>query len=1118
MIIKNLNNIICKSDKIKLVLKNLDDYKSININKIYGSVRSFLVSCVFTELKQSVVFIVPEEEEAEIMRDDLDEIIGNDVVSYLPDQKDRPYETIIIDSLRKSVYLNAIEKIATGDNRVVIVTAAALSKKIITHEKFLSDHISIRVGHTVNFEEFKRRLVNLGFVRENFVEDSGEMSIRGGIIDIFPFSNENPIRIEFFGNEIESIREFDLNSQRSFNKIQSLTIYQQFPEDHGQHNHDHYDSIIRYFNNDTVLFIEDIDHVNKILEDRFQEAVYQYERRKAKDEKIKNPQQLYLDQNSFERDISKFRRVNINPLMVGDTYSINLNTFAQERIGGNFKLLKEYLKDIQNLNQNSPEKSHLNTTFLCDSENQLERIESIMLDHNIPVESINLAVSSLNQGFVFPEVGLAVLTDNQFYGRSGRRVLRKRVFNGLSERQLNSLSHGDFVVHVDHGIGRYIGLKKIAVNNAEKECIMIRYQDNDLLYIPLEKMNRIKKYAAKEGTVPHISKLGTGEWEKLKSRTKKKVKDIARELIQLYAMRKAEEGFAFSNDTPWQAELEAIFEYEDTPDQAKATLEIKQDMEQKRPMDRLVCGDVGYGKTEVAIRAAFKAVNDNKQVAILVPTTILALQHYNTFTERMKNFPVKIEMLSRFRSRAEQKKVIEWLQSGKVDIIIGTHRLLSSDIVFKNLGLLIVDEEQRFGVRHKEKIKGLKTNVDILTMTATPIPRTLNMSLIGVRDMSLINTPPQGRLPIYTEVIPFDTHTIRAAILREFERGGQVFFVHNRVQTIYSMADLLRRLVPEVTFGVAHGQMDSNELERIMWEFAHKKFHCLIATMIIESGLDIPNVNTLIIDRADRFGLAQLYQLRGRVGRANNRAYAYLITPPIKNLTREAIKRLRAIEEFTELGSGFQIAMRDLQIRGAGNILGGEQSGFIVSLGFELYNKILEEAVQEIKSELDGETYADSKAAFEPKVEVEYDSYLPRDYISQDKERVGFYKTLVEINSIDELKDIAEEMVDRFGPLPIEAKNLINIIYIKIYSTRLKLKNVNINRKMFKAQFHDSFLEEDHEFQQQRIAAMVEKSKFPFTYYFTKKNKLGMKLSFDSDVRIKSNVLEFSKYFLQSLI
>jgi transcription-repair coupling factor (superfamily II helicase) len=597
-------------------------------------------------------------------------------------------------------------------------------------------------------------------------------------------------------------------------------------------------------------------------------------------------------------------------------------------------------------------------------------------------------------------------------------------------------------------------------------------------------LDRVQKYSSRDGMAPRVHKLGAPDWERLKKRTKSRIKDIARDLIKLYAARKAQKGLTFPPDTFWQKELEASFIYEDTPDQARAVEEVKHDMENENPMDRLVCGDVGYGKTEVAIRAAFKAVQNSKQVAVLVPTTILAQQHYTTFRERLRKYPVQIEALSRFRSAAEQKKIVEKLKLGEVDVVIGTHRLLSKDVAFKDLGLLVVDEEQRFGVRHKERLKQLRVNVDVLTLSATPIPRTLHMSLLGVRDMSNINTPPKDRLPVHTEIVQFDRDLIRQVILREVHRGGQVFFVHNRVGSIYRMADLLQRVIPEVEFGVAHGQMNEHELEQAIVNFMERKFHVLVATMIIESGIDMPNVNTMVINRADRFGLAQLYQLRGRVGRSHHKAYCYLVIPPIRNLTAEAIKRLETIEQFTELGSGFQIAMRDLEIRGAGNMLGAEQSGFIDSLGFDLYCKILEEAVQEARLE---ELPQEAVAALpekkgECRIELDGDAYLPDDYVEMPAERVAIYRRLAEAKTLSDIEMVQEELIDRFGRLPEAAENLMGLVSLKLLGTKLGLRSLQIAPRQVLGIFSENGHPQKGEPLKQWIGSMVQRAAAPFEF------------------------------------
>jgi len=1112
MIVNKIREIVNHSSTLNKLLKDVTTNKRMIIKGLSGSIRSIVLTSMFENVGSKFLYIANDEEQVEILKDDLEVILGKDKVAFLADQKDRPYESVFRDTLRKGLYQEALEKLINNQVVIVITTANVVSKKLLSHNIYKKQELVIKKGETNDFEIFKSILFDLGFTREPVIESCGEMSIRGGIIDIFPYSREYPLRVEFFGDVIESIREFDITSQRSIRNISQAIIYPQFPENQDSDGNLKFVSLLDYFDNDPLIFLEESKLIAQIVDDNFDDAVHQYNL-KINREELPSPENLYLNWDEIEKELAEYKIIYFDSLTRHQFPVYDFSVIAQQSLRGNFNFLKgkiDALIQNKNFNKTSPD-----IFFLCESNDQIDRLEDIMSDNGIDVEKINYAVCPLNQGFVFPEVNLAVFTDNQFYGRVRRRFQYTRILKGLSFRQLKSLAAGDYVVHVDQGIGRYLGLKRISVNGHERECLTIEYRDGDLLYVPLEKMKRVQKYAAKEGVAPHISKLGGGEWEKLKKRTKKKVKDIARELIRLYANRRTQQAFSFSKDTLWQKELEASFAYDETPDQLQAAKDIKQDMENSKPMDRLVCGDVGYGKTEVALRAAFKAVNDNKQIAILVPTTVLALQHFNTFQERLKDYPIKVEMLSRFRSMAEQKKMLEWLKNGKVDIIIGTHRLLSKDIEFNDLGLIVVDEEQRFGVTHKEKLKQLKINADVLTMTATPIPRTLNMALIGVRDMSLINTPPQGRLPIHTEVIPFDKKLIRIAILKEMERGGQVFFVHNRVRSIYTVADQLKQLVPEVTFAVAHGQMESKHLEKIMWEFASKKYDCLISTMIIESGLDIPNVNTLIINRADRFGLSQLYQLRGRVGRSHQRAYAYLISPPISHLTKEAIKRLRTIEEFTELGSGFQIAMRDLQIRGAGNILGGEQSGFIVSLGFDLYCKILDEAINELKLEQQGKKPLETKTFEETKVDLKVDAYLPQDYIEQSDERVHFYRRLGDIAQQNELLEIEQEMRDRFGVLPGEAKNLIYLIELKILGTQLKLKNVKIDNQEMLIQFHEDVVSEDRELLQKRLVSIVNKAKTPFTFIQDDNQNLGIKMIFEDNI---SDKFEFSINFLQDLL
>ncbi|MEE4312007.1 MAG: transcription-repair coupling factor [candidate division KSB1 bacterium] len=1106
MAIELIKKAIAESEAFEKLLDKVKQRVDVETKGLHGSFRSLMLALLYENLGSSILYVTSDEEHAELIKDDLEVILDPENVSYLPDQRDRPYETVFTDNNRKGYFQESLERIVRDRPSIVITTAQSLSKKIISPNLYKKQQLKIVNGHSYAFEEIKSRLIDLDFSREPMAENCGEMSIRGGIIDVYPFAREHPVRIEFFGDTVESIREFDPETQRSIRKLEQLNLYPQFPEDSDTYNHTGLVSLFDYFDEDTSVILDESRQVVNVIDNKYGEAENAYHTRSSQ-VSIQPPEELYLSRKEIKSRLKQFRTVYCDTVHSTKRPVVQFSVNSQESFRGNFKLLKKQIDEI--CESDDPYNIH----FFCESGGQIERLEDIMSDVGIDTAIISFHVYPLFQGFIFKEGRLAIFTDNQFYGRVRRRFRRKRMLSGLSLRQLNALKAGDYIVHVDHGIGIYSGLKKIKVNNNERECIVLEYRDKDRLYVPLEKMQRVQKYSAKEGSVPQISKLGGMDWEKLKSRTKKKVKDIARELIDIYARRKDSKGFSFSKDTTWQKELEASFAFEDTPDQQNATRDIKRDMENRSPMDRIVCGDVGYGKTEVALRAAFKAVNDNKQVVVLVPTTVLALQHYNTFRERLAQFPVKVEMLSRFRSRAEQKKIVEWIKEKKVDIVIGTHRLLSRDIIFDDLGLIIIDEEQRFGVKHKEKLKKLKVSADILTMTATPIPRTLNMALMGVRDMSLINTPPQGRLPIATDVIPFDKKLIRMAILKEVERGGQIFFVHNRVKSIYAMAGLLRRLIPEVSFAVAHGQMDETELEKIMWDFSEGKYNCLLSTMIIESGLDIPNVNTLIINRADQFGLSQLYQLRGRVGRSNQRAYAYLIVPPIQQLTQGAIKRLRTIEEFTELGSGFQIAMRDLQIRGAGNILGGEQSGFIVSLGYDMYTKIVEDAVEELRNEKLGIQGKSKEDQIEVKVDLNADAYIPDSYVGQPEERVRVYKILAEATRVEAVDDVKHELVDRFGPMPSEAQNLIFMIYLKVVGAQLGLTRITINDDSMNILFDEHIV--DKELINRRVVSIVDKAAGKATFYQSKGNALGLRLDLK---KIKSNSIEYSKNFLQSLL
>lgn len=1113
MILEDIKSIILESPVIKKVFDQVKTEHQIQIKGLAGSLKALFLVLLHEKVKRPVIYISSDSEQEEIVRDDLEVMMENDSVIYVPKMSDVSFRGLDLDAAKKGQLLLSLEQLVEGITNIVIIPSKNLYHKIPSSKWIKQQSLKFEIGKEYHFDEIKENLVDMGFNRESIVEEWGEMSIRGGIIDVYPFSSDYPYRIEFFGNIIESIRVFDPKNQRSIDRVGELTIYPQISGEQNNFKEIPFESLLNFFQHDSIIFFDEPELIKKEYEE-YHNFLHKQEFLNDDSESEIGELERFVLWKDLLKQTEKFQSISHNSFTGSkNEKQIDFSSQPQESLKGNIKLLKKKMDlFIRSLGE-----SDQKIFFLCGSSDQAERITDIFEEEKINLNNLIIKDLAINQGFVFSDVGLAIFTDNQFYGRSMRWRKRKKLPKGLTINELSSLKSGDFVVHVDHGIGQYQGLKKITVQKNERECLSVSYRDGDMLYVPLERMNRIQKYSAKEGVVPSLSKLGSKEWDKLKKKTKKRIKDIANDLIALYANRKAQYGFTFSKDTLWQKELEASFEFEDTPDQKKATEEIKVDMESRSPMDRLVCGDVGYGKTEVALRAAFKAVENGKQVAVLVPTTILALQHYSSFKSRLKNYPIKIEMLSRFRTNSEQKIIVEWLKQGKVDIVIGTHRLLSNDIGFKDLGLLVIDEEHRFGVRNKERMKKLQVNVDVLSMSATPIPRTLNMAMLGIRDMSLIATPPRDRRPIHTEIIQFDKEIIRSAILKEIERGGQVFFVHNRVQSIEAVADMVRRIVPEVSVAVAHGQMDEKQLEKVMWNFAAEKFQCLVSTMIIESGLDIPNVNTMIINRADRFGLSQLYQLRGRVGRSNQLAYAYLLVPPFKYLKRDALKRLRTIEEFTDLGAGLNIAMRDLEIRGAGNILGSEQSGHIVALGYELYTKIIGEAVEELKLEREGKQIPETKKTEETKVEFNYDAYLPDDYIDQAEIKVDIYRRMAMETDLKAIDDIEEELIDRFGKSPEPVKYLIYFIKLKLIGNSIGFKLIKITKKALIAYFFDSFsVPENRELMEKKICSIMEKAK-DATFHFLQKGKNGLGIHVEIPIEEKNPVI-YSKNFLKKLL
>jgi len=1104
--------------------------KEVVIRNAPGSLPAALVALLFEKTQKPFLCLFPFIDQAERFKDELEALLPEGAATLFPPPKVLPWGHH--EAHATSQQLEVLERLLDLKNAqpnngdlagqagafIIAGNVHSIEAELRPPEAMRIQKLHLQRGAEAPFSTVVEQLASMDFERQPMIEMPGEMSVRGGIIDIYPFSRALPIRVEFWGDTIESIREFDPATQRSQRELQDFVIYPQSFQPDGRRTTEKEPaaSLLDYLPDDTRVCFFQTEQMAIAL------TASAVTSTNGRDEEWLPPDEDDTFKNEaleeFFAPFKRFTRISF-PAVQAEVAKTVIDCQAQPQpsFHGDLAPLRRDMEKF--VEQHSPAQLY----FLCESPAHGERLKDLFEERDFDFSELQVIAAGLHGGFQLPQLGLAVYTDHEFYGRVRRVRQRRRYKEGLTFRQLKTLMRGDYVVHVDHGIGVYQGLQKITTGGFERECLVIQYQEADKLFVPLDKMDRVQKYSSRDGMAPRVHKLGAPDWDRLKRRTKRRIKDIARDLIKLYAARKAQKGIAFPADTYWQKELEAAFIYEDTPDQARAVDEVKRDMENENPMDRLVCGDVGYGKTEVAIRAAFKAVQNSKQVAVLVPTTILAQQHYHTFRERLRKYPVQIEALSRFRSAGEQKQIVAKLKSGEVDVVIGTHRLLSKDVAFKDLGLLVVDEEQRFGVRHKELLKQLRVNVDVLTLSATPIPRTLHMSLLGVRDMSNINTPPKDRLPVHTEITQFDRDLIRQVILREVHRGGQVFFVHNRVGSIYRMADLLQRVVPEVDFGVAHGQMNEHELEQAILDFMERKFHVLVATMIIESGIDMPNVNTMIINRADRFGLAQLYQLRGRVGRSHYKAYCYLVIPPIRNLTTEAIKRLETIEQFTELGSGFQIAMRDLEIRGAGNMLGAEQSGFIDALGFDLYCKILDEAVQEARlEEFPQEAVAAvSEKKEECRVELDGDAYLPDDYVEIPAERVAIYRRLAEAKKISEIEAVREELADRFGRLPEAAENLLGMASLKLIGTALGLRSLQITARQSLGIFGEngpgsplkSFKEGRREPMKQWLGSMVHRAALPFE--FVQQPGLGVRLPIPKPERALPVTLKFLKSLLQ---
>jgi transcription-repair coupling factor (superfamily II helicase) len=1052
--------------------------KRIQLSGLEVSSRSLLLAHLFRSLRRPVVTIASSEESAQGLFEDLKSLLGTDGVRLFPSWGIEPYELKTPYPENSGGRLECVDELRRGKRPFLVTTPKALIEKTITPQMLENSSIHLKEGIDFGHQELANRLIDLSFNRVPLVEEVGDFSVRGGIIDLFPNSSEHPIRVEFWGDTVESLREFSVNTQRSKRKLPEFDLRPQreflidWKELHsklrsirgklspelGERLHDEggleglewlapllgipQATLFDYLPEDTIVVMEEPDLVAGDLESLVERAAGNHSELVGKYGELPPVEASYLlhaEGGSGSADdllhqlIDRYQRVELQTFTL-EGNPVRIETHPQE----SYPSLNQFKKRLEDYLSEG-----VRVFLCCTNPGQRERIAELLDQLSGRIE---LPVAELEAGFSFPEARVAVLTDHQIFPRHRVRERRRRFREGIALQSYRSLSEGDYVVHIDYGIGKYLRLETITVEGRRRDCLLVVYLGGDKLYVPIEQFNRVQKYAGKEGH-PALTKIGGVSWQKAKARAKNAIMDMASELIKIYAERRARPGFACAADTPWQRELEVSFRYEETPDQVRAVEEVKRDMEASFPMDRLICGDVGYGKTEVAVRAAFKAVDNGKQVAMLVPTTILAQQHYATFSERLASFPVKIEMLSRFKSKREQKRILEEMKAGTCDVVVGTHRLLSKDIEFKDLGLVIVDEEQRFGVRHKEKLKRWRTLVDVLTLTATPIPRTMQLSLYGARDTSVINTPPKDRLPIHTQLAKFSPDIIVEAIQRELSRGGQVYFVHNRVQSIEAVHRYLQNLLPAVRIAVAHGQMPESRLERIMLQFLEGHYQVLLSTTIIESGLDIPSVNTMVVARADKLGLAQLYQLRGRVGRSSLRAYAHLLVPAPRFLSPTARKRLKAVEEFTELGSGFHLALRDLEIRGAGNLLGPQQHGFIEEVGFDLYTKLLEEAVAELKGQ-------PVERELPIRVDLDCEVYLPEEYIHEKPHRVQAYQMLAEVKTERDLEELKSELADRFGKPPPEMKELFLLTEIRMLGVRLKLERISLRGGRLTLSFH----------------------------------------------------------------
>lgn len=1071
------------------------DPQKIYLQNLLGSSAEFVVSSIFAHEKtQSLnhLIVLNDSEEAAYFHNTIENLTSALDLFYFPSSFKNRKNFRLLNSSHIMLRTEMLTKLSQGGNKKIIITyPEALFEKVVLPSTLSSNIISIKANDTINLDGLMELFVMYGFVRTDFVYEPGQFALRGGILDIYSFGNEKPYRVELFGNEVDSIRIFDPETQLSERKLLQVSI---IPNVETQFDSGEKVTLFEFLPENTIVWLKDWDVIKEKIEVQEEDLGMFLERtgnRKSEDASTSDSR-LSTHEEEDEDDTKILKDVKLEDFVPAATIERQIQQRTIVEFGYKAHFSEENTEDRREKMEDSSTISHQPSTItfstktqpsfnrqfdllikdlktheengfsifiFAEQAKQLERLHSIFKDLNTEINFVPVP-TSIHEGFIDADLKIVCYTDHQIFQRYHKYRV-KQAFNknkALTLKTLRDLQPGDFVTHIDHGVGRYSGLQKLEVNGKMQEAVRIIYKDSDILYVNINSLHKISKFTGKDGTEPKINKLGSDVWNKLKEKTKAKVKEIAFDLIKLYAQRKASQGFAHSPDNYMQTELEASFIYEDTPDQAKAVEDVKKDMESPAPMDRLVCGDVGFGKTEVAIRAAFKTVVDGKQAAVLVPTTILAYQHYQTFKERFKDFPVTVDYINRFKSSKEKKETLQKLAEGKIDIIVGTHGLLGKDAKFKDLGIMIIDEEQKFGVAHKEKLKLLKTNVDSLTLTATPIPRTLHFSLMGARDLSIINTPPPNRQPIQTEVHVFNTDFIRDAIYYETERGGQVFFIHNRVQGLSEMAGIIQSQCPDLSISFAHGQMEGDQLEERILDFIDKKYDVLVCTNIVESGVDISNVNTIIINNAHHFGLSDLHQLRGRVGRSNKKAFCYLLAPPMSTLPTDSRKRLQTLEQFSDLGSGFQIAMRDLDIRGAGNLLGGEQSGFMAEIGFEMYQKILEEAVRELKRTSFKELFKDEISKQDDfvsdcTIDTDLEILIPDSYVESITERLSLYTRLDNCEKEEELQAFHTEMIDRFGPIPNEVEDLFTTVRCRWLAVELGFEKMSLKENILRCYF-----------------------------------------------------------------